>query len=118
MNRERLLASAKARALALAGNYKPPAASEFHLPGPSGKAALMLAVDIFVNQGKATAYDRVVAGGLADVLTGGPTADQTVVTTEDRITELERKTITRLLRHPETLARMEYTLEHGKPLRN
>jgi 3-hydroxyacyl-CoA dehydrogenase len=78
----------------------------------------MLAVDVFVQQGKATAYDRAVAEGLADVLTGGPTADQTVVTTEDKITELERKTITLLLRQPPTLARMEYTLDHGKPLRN
>jgi len=118
MNRERLLAAAKARALGLAKDYKPPAASEFHLPGPSGKVALMLAVDVFVQQGKATAYDRAVAERLADVLTGGPAADQTVVTTEDKITELERKTITLLLRQPPTLARMEYTLDHGKPLRN
>jgi 3-hydroxyacyl-CoA dehydrogenase len=118
MNHERLLAAAKAKALALAKDYKPPLASEFHLPGPSGKVALMLAVDVFVQQGKATAYDRAVAEGLADVLTGGPTADQTVVTTEDKITELERKTITLLLRQPPTLARMEYTLDHGKPLRN
>src|SRR5262249_55459308 len=93
MNRERLLAAAKAKALGLAVNYKPPAPSEFHLPGPSGKVALMLAVDVFAHQGKATAYDRVVAEGLAEVLTGGPSADQTVVTTEDKITELERKTI-------------------------
>ena len=118
MNRDRLLASAKEKAIALAENYKPPVASEFRLPGPTGKAALMLAVDVFVRQGKATAYDRVVAEGLADVLTGGPAADQTIVTTEDKVSELERKTITRLLRHPQTLARMEYTLDHGKPLRN
>ena len=100
MNRERLLAAAKAKALALAEDYQPPAASEFHLPGPSGKVALMLAVDVFVQQGKATAYDRVVAEGLADVLTGGPNADPVDVTTEDKITELERKTITLLLRQP------------------
>jgi len=118
MNRDRLLASAKAKALSLAKDYKAPAPTEFHLPGPTGKAALMMAVDVFVQQGKASAYDRVVAEGLADVLTGGPAADQTIVTTEDKVSELERKTITRLLRHPQTLARMEYTLANGKPLRN
>jgi len=118
MNRERLLAAAKAKALALAKDYKPPLPSEFHLPGPTGKAALMLAVDVFVAQGKATAYDRIVAEGLAEVLTGGTDADVTVVTPENKITQLERKAITRLLRQPATLARMEYTLEHGKPLRN
>ena len=118
MNRERLLASAKAKALALAKDYKPPAPTEFHLPGPSGKAALMLVVEDFVRLGRATAYDRVVAEGLADVLTGGSNADQTIVTTEDKVSELERKTITGLMRHPQTLARMEYTLANGKPLRN
>ena len=90
MNRERLLAAAKAKALALVKDYKPPAPAEFHLPGPSGKTALMLAADVFVHQGKATAHDRVVAEALANVLTGGPEADQTIATTEDRITRLER----------------------------
>jgi 3-hydroxyacyl-CoA dehydrogenase len=118
MNRDRLLAAAKAKALALAKDYKPPAPSEFHLPGPSGKTALLLAADVFVRQGKATAYDRVVAEELATVLSGGPQADQTLVTTEDQITRLEREAIMRLMRDPRTLARMEHTLATGKPLRN
>jgi len=118
MNRERLLAAAKARALALAENYKAPAPSEFHLPGPSGKTALLMAVDNFFKQGKATAYDRIVAEGLAEVLTGGPSADPTEPTPEDKISALERQTIMRLLRNANTLARMEHTLETGKPLRN
>ena len=45
----------------------------------------MLAVDDFVRQGKATAYDRVVAEGLADVLTGGPEADPVEPLPEDKI---------------------------------
>ena len=118
MNRERLLAAAKAKALALVKDYKPPAPAEFHLPGPSGKTALMLAADVFVRQGKATAHDRVVAEALANVLTGGPEADQTIATTEDRITRLEREAIMGLMRLPKTLARMEHTLDTGKPLRN
>ena len=118
MNRERLLATAKAKALALAEGYKPPVASEFHLPGPSGKTALLMAVDDFVKLGKATAYDRVVAEGLADVLTGGAAGDPTVVTSEDKVSELERQTIMRLMHHAGTLARMEHTLATGKPLRN
>ncbi len=118
MNRERLLAAAKAKALSLAENYKPPAPAEFRLPGPSGKTALLMAVDGVVMLGKASAYDRVVAEGLADVLSGGPAADPTLATSEDRITELERKTIMRLMHNASTLARMEYTLANGKPLRN
>ena len=118
MNRERLLAAAKAKALALVKDYKPPAPAEFHLPGPSGKTALMLAADVFVHQGKATAHDRVVAEALANVLSGGPEADQTIATTEDKITRLEREAIMGLMRLPKTLARMEHTLDTGKPLRN
>ena len=118
MNRERLLAAAKAKALDLADGYKPPSASEFHLPGASGKTALLMVVDNFLKQGKATAYDRVVAEGLADVLTGGPAADPTLALSEDKITELERRTIMRLLHNAPTLARMEHMLESGKPLRN
>jgi 3-hydroxyacyl-CoA dehydrogenase len=118
MNRDRLLAAAKAKALALAEGYQPPAPTSFHLPGPSGKTALMLAVDNFIRLGKATAYDRVVAEGLADVLTGGPAADPLDPLPEDKISQLERQTVMHLLRQPKTLARMEHTLATGKPLRN
>ncbi|HKF61287.1 MAG TPA: 3-hydroxyacyl-CoA dehydrogenase NAD-binding domain-containing protein [Dongiaceae bacterium] len=118
MNRDRLLAAAKAKVLALADGYQPPAPASFRLPGPSGKTALMLAVDNFVRLGKATAYDRVVAEGLADVLTGGPAADPLDPLPEDKISQLERQWVMHLLRQPKTLARMEHTLATGKPLRN
>ena len=117
MNRERLLAAAKARALALVPGYKPPEPHELRLPGPTGRAALQLAVDGFVLQGKATAHDRVVALALASVLSGGDT-DHTRPLAEDAITPLERAAFMRLLHQPATLARMEHTLATGKPLRN
>jgi 3-hydroxyacyl-CoA dehydrogenase len=118
MNRERLLAAAKAKALALVKDYKAPTPVEFHLAGPSGKTALLMAADGFVRLGKATAHDRVVAEALATVLSGGPEADHTLVTTEDKVTKLEREAILGLMRQPKTLARMEHTLATGKPLRN
>ena len=79
MNRDRLLADAKAKALELAKDYKQPAPFEYHLPGPTGKTALDMAVHDFVKQGKATAYDQVVASELATVLTGGATLSPRVV---------------------------------------
>jgi len=118
MNRDRLLASAKAKALALAKAYRPPASSSLSLPGPTGKAALMLAVDNFIRLGKASAYDLVVAEGLAEVLSGGREADFIEPLPEDKVSELERRTVMRLAREPKTLARMEHTLTTGKPLRN
>ena len=118
MNRERLLAAAKEKALALAKDYRPPGPAEFRLPGPSGKTALMMVVDNFVRLGRASPYDREVAAALADVLTGGASADPVEPVGEDRLSALEREMVMRLVRQPKTLARMEHMLDSGKPLRN
>jgi 3-hydroxyacyl-CoA dehydrogenase len=117
MNRDRLLADAKAKALELAKNYQPPKPIVVNLPGPTGAAALKLGVNDLVHQGKATAYDAVVAEKLADVLSGGDT-DMTLETSEDQLLALERRAFQALIREPKTLARIEHTLETGKPLRN
>ena len=117
MNRDRLLADAKARALALAVDYKPPAPREVLLPGPSGRVGMTMAAEGFAKRGLATPYDLTVAGALADVLSGGET-DIFDVVTEDQILALERKSFMALLRQAGTLARVEHTLETGKPLRN
>jgi len=117
MNRTRLLADAKSRALELAENYKAPEPRVIVLPGPSGRVALNLAVRGFVKTGQATEHDTVVAGELAKVLTGGET-DILDTVTETKILELERVSFMRLLKTHATLARIEHTLETGKPLRN
>jgi 3-hydroxyacyl-CoA dehydrogenase len=117
MNRERLLADAKARVLELADGYQPPQPIEYRLPGPSGARALEMAVEGFVASGKATPHDRTVSFALAEVLSGG-TTDVTRVMTEDEVLALERAQFGRLVRMPQTLARIEHMLETGKPLRN
>ena len=117
MNRYRLLADAKARALAMVENYRPAEPREVTLPGPSGKVALEQAVRGFAKLGQATKHDIVVSGQLATVLTGGP-ADVTVPVKESKILDLERQAFLNLLKTPATLARIEHMLETGKPLRN
>jgi 3-hydroxyacyl-CoA dehydrogenase len=117
MNRDRLLADAKARALALVEGYKPPEPVTLKLPGAAGRAALAMAVDGFAATGKATPQDVVVCTALAEILTGGP-ADPIEDTPEDSIYALERQMFMKLVRHPATLARIEHMLETGKPLRN
>ncbi|HEY5789675.1 MAG TPA: 3-hydroxyacyl-CoA dehydrogenase, partial [Gammaproteobacteria bacterium] len=117
MNRDRLLADAKARALELADGYQPPAPATLCLPGPTARAALAMAVEGFRLQGKATAHDVVVAGRLAEVLSGGAT-DVTVELGEEQLLALERAAFMALLREPATLARIEHMLTTGKPLRN
>ncbi|KJV08955.1 3-hydroxyacyl-CoA dehydrogenase [Elstera litoralis] len=118
MNRDRLLADAKAKVLALAEGYKVPEEFEFRLPGPSAKLALDMAVDGAAGAGKATPHDITVSKTLAEVLTGGPNGDVTVVLKEDDILALERSNFMRLAKNPKSLARMEHMLETGKPLRN
>ena len=117
MNRDRLLADAKARALAMVEGYKPPELPPLRLPGASGRAALRLAVEAQVHLGRATAHDAVVVSHLAYALTGGE-RDHTDDIDDAAIHALERKGFMALLREPATLARIEHMLESGRPLRN
>ncbi|MCA8930194.1 MAG: 3-hydroxyacyl-CoA dehydrogenase [Alphaproteobacteria bacterium] len=117
MNRDRLLADAKAKALSMVEGYAPPEEPEIRLPGPSAKTALTMAVRDFHSSGKATDHDVVVGGMLANVLSGGDT-DVTEALGEDDIYDLEREALVTLLHTPATLARIEHMLNTGKPLRN
>ena len=117
MNRDRLLADAKAKALALVENYAPPEALTVRLPGPAGRVALGMAVDGFHARGIATDHDVTVSGALADVLTGGET-DYLDPMTEEDVMALERKSFMALIRTKETQARIKSIIDTGKPLRN
>ncbi|HUO88183.1 MAG TPA: 3-hydroxyacyl-CoA dehydrogenase NAD-binding domain-containing protein [Rhizomicrobium sp.] len=118
MNRYRLLADAKARALAMAADYKPPAPPEFSwMPGRSGQAAMRGAVHGFRKRGMATPHDEVVNMALAEVVCGGD-VDLTDKLTEQQMLDLERAAFMRLVKTPATLARIQHVLETGKPLRN
>jgi 3-hydroxyacyl-CoA dehydrogenase len=117
MNRDRLLADAKARALIMVDGYQPPEPPVFHLPGATARVTMEMAVNDFRAQGKATPYDAVVAQALATVLSGGNT-DMTETLSEDDLLALEYAQFTQLVRKPETLARVSHMLETGKPLRN
>lgn len=118
MNRDRLLFDAKQAALQLAQNYQAPESQAVPLPGASGKYALEMAVTDLRKSGKATPYDVVVCEALSDVLSGGEGADWTVPVTEDRLLELEREHFMALIKNEGTIARVEYMLDKGKPLRN
>ncbi|MGX7894529.1 3-hydroxyacyl-CoA dehydrogenase NAD-binding domain-containing protein [Tsuneonella sp. HG222] len=118
MNFDRLLHDAKEKALAMVDGYAAPQPPEFTLPGPGGKAALMLAVDGFHNRGLATDYDVVVSEALTTVLTGGDDGDPVQPVTENELLAIERREFMARLHDDRTLARIEHMLETGKPLRN
>lgn len=117
MNRDRLLADAKARALALAQDYLPPQPRDLSLPGPTARVAMDMAVAGFRKQGKATPHDVTVAHALARVLSGGDT-DMMRTVTEDDILALERAGFMKLVKTKQTFARVKHMLTTGKPLRN
>ena len=118
MNRDRLLADARALALELADGYAPPEPVELALPGPSGRAALELAVagHALARPG-ALPHDRVVLAP-RHVLTGGDADPTAPVHRAATSTDLERAAFLALLAHEPTLQRMEHMLATGKPLRN
>ncbi len=117
MNRDRVLAAAKARALAMVEGYAPQARGTLRLPGETGRTAMQMAVDAQAAMGRVTPHDKVVCEHLANTLTGGET-DFLVETTEDQVLALERKSFMALLKTKGTLARVEHMLETGRPLRN
>jgi 3-hydroxyacyl-CoA dehydrogenase len=117
MNRDRVLANAKARALEKASDYTPPEPYELYLPGPTGKVALDLGVRDFVRKGVASLHDGIIAGELAFVLSGGDT-DALDTVSEDTVLRLERDAIIKLAHTDKTRDRVEQMLKTGKPLRN
>ena len=118
MNRLRVLADAKARALAMTESYAPNADPVIlRLPGDSGRCALSLAVGEYRRKGIATPHDVTVAGHLATVLTGGDT-DLIDEIPDTAIRDLERAAFMALFRTKESQARIKHILETGKPLRN
>jgi 3-hydroxyacyl-CoA dehydrogenase len=122
LDRERLLADAKADALALAaskasGEWKPPEPGVIRPAGVGARLAMEQQVDNLRLLGRVSAHDAVVSGKLAYVLTGGEHAPVETLTEQD-ILDLEREAFLSLCGMPATQARMEHTLKTGKPLRN
>jgi 3-hydroxyacyl-CoA dehydrogenase len=119
MNRERLIADAKAQALArVAEGYRAPLPRRaIPVGGESLAAALKLGVHLAWRAGRATDHDVVVGRALAQIFAGGNLPHATTVT-EQHLLDLEREAFLRLLGEPKTLARIQHTLTTGKPLRN
>ncbi len=117
MNKSRLLADAKTKALDMAKDYTPEKPFDLELPGPAGLAALNLAVDGFYLKGAATSYDVVVSDRVARVLSGGEAAGPGVKVSQDYLRQLEREHFMALMRDSRTLDRIMYFFNNKKPLR-
>ena len=117
MNKQRLLADAKAKALSLVSHYTAPESYTYKLAGKTLQATLAMGIKSLHALGKATDYDMDIAEKLAEVLSGGD-ADIKSPLTEIDLLALELHAFVTLTKQAGTLARLEHLLKTGKPLRN
>jgi 3-hydroxyacyl-CoA dehydrogenase len=119
MNRERLIADAKAKALERVrdGYVKPAPRTAIPVGGASIGAALKLGVHLAWRAGRASDHDALIARKVAHIFAGGDVPHATVVS-EQYLLDLERDAFLSLLGERKTLERIQHTLKTGKPLRN
>jgi 3-hydroxyacyl-CoA dehydrogenase len=119
MNRERLMADAKAKALERVreGYHVPPPRTAIPVGGESVTAALSLGVHLMWRAGRASDHDALIGRKLAHIFGGGNVPHATLVS-EQYLLDLEREAFMSLLGERKTLERIQHTLKTGKPLRN
>jgi len=119
MNRERVLADAKARALELLrGGYQAPV-MRTDLPAPGENLLAILKLGVYMmRQGDYISDHEVTIGTkVAEVLCGGNVTPGTPVS-EQYFLDLEREAFKSLCGEKKTQERIQYTLKTGKTLRN
>jgi 3-hydroxyacyl-CoA dehydrogenase len=119
MNRDRLMADAKARALQRVreGYQPPPPRTAIPVGGSSVAAALKLGVHLAWRAGRISDHDALIGRRLATIMAGGDIPHPTTVS-EQRLLDLEREAFLSLVAERKTQERIQHTLKTGKPLRN
>jgi 3-hydroxyacyl-CoA dehydrogenase len=118
MNAERLVADAKAAALALRASYAPGLPrQDIPVEGAAGYALLKMGLYLAREGGYISEFDTVVGENVAHVLSGGRLAGPQTVSEQDLL-DLEREAFLSLCGQPKTRERIQYMLQNGKPLRN
>jgi 3-hydroxyacyl-CoA dehydrogenase len=119
MNRERLIADAKARALQrVRDGYQPPIPrTAIAVGGESVAAPLKLGVHLAWRAGRISDHDALIGRKLAHIIAGGAIPHASAVP-EQHLLDLEREAFLSLVAERKTQERMQHTLKTGKPLRN
>ncbi|WP_343562139.1 3-hydroxyacyl-CoA dehydrogenase NAD-binding domain-containing protein [Sphingobacterium sp.] len=119
MNRARLLADAKAKALELAdeGYVQPAPRNDIKVLGNQGLGIVYVGASSMREGNYISDYDRKISEKLGWVMCGGNLSSPTEVS-EQYLLDLERKTFLELCAERKTLERIQYMLTKGKPLRN
>jgi 3-hydroxyacyl-CoA dehydrogenase len=116
MNRDYLLADAKARVLDLAPDYIAPTMQSVRALGREALGNFRTVLWTLREAGQATEYDVRVGTEIAYVLSGGDGPPRDV--TEQDILDLERDAFLRLVGSPETQVRVRSAIESNAPLRH
>ncbi|UXP33421.1 3-hydroxyacyl-CoA dehydrogenase/enoyl-CoA hydratase family protein [Reichenbachiella agarivorans] len=119
LNRSRLLADAKARAIELAeaGYTRPTERKDIKVHGRSSMAMFEAGVTGMLYGNYISEHDAKIAKKLAYVMSGGDLTSNTLVS-EQYLLDLEREAFLSLTGEPKTLERIHSILFKGKPLRN
>jgi 3-hydroxyacyl-CoA dehydrogenase len=119
MNRDRLIADAKARALqrVAEGYQRPVPRLEVPVGGDAVLAPLKLGIHLAWRGGRISDHDALIARKLATIMAGGALPHPTTVS-ESHLLDLEREAFLSLVAERRTQERMQHTLKTGKPLRN
>ena len=119
MNRERLMADAKATVLdRVRDGYQAPARrTPIQVGGEDQRAALDLGIHLAWRGGRISDHDALIAGKISRIMTGGDLPHSTSVS-EQYLLDLEREAFLSLCGERATLERIGHTLKTGKTLRN
>ncbi len=119
MDTGKRILDAKQKAIALAANYRPVEAA--CRPEGAGKKHCrhdqVTALEHEDGRIHVTEFEELLAGTIADVITGGDVPAGTLIT-EEYLLELEREAFLKLCGQKKTLERIQYMLKKGKALRN
>lgn len=119
MNRSRLLADAKAKALELAnaGYLQPAPRKNIRVLGNQGLGIVYVGASSMHAGHYISEHDKKISEKLGWVMCGGDLSQPTEVD-EQYLLDLERKAFLELCRERKTLERIQHMLTKGKPLRN
>ena len=119
MNRDRLLADAKAHALqrAAEGYQRPVPRMAIPVGGDAVLAPLKLGIHLAWRAARISDHDALIGRKLATIMAGGDVPHPTTVS-EQHLLDLEREAFLSLLGEQKTRERIQHTLKTGKPLRN
>jgi len=119
LNRHRLIADAKERAIALAetGYTMPVKEKDIKVLGRQGLGMFTVGANTMWEGGYITPHEKKMVEKLAYVMCGGDLSEPTMVS-EQYLLDLEREAFLSLCTEKKTLERIQHMLKTGKPLRN